>query len=121
MADHEKHGLLDHVDDHYDEDPLQHEVNRNESDDISHEPAATSSDTVELNEIGDTASPENPTKKKKKKKIVKKKKKVKKATLPDGVDQAPVHPDDAAVEGGDQEGYQTYVTLRTMSHLNTNR
>ena len=107
MADHEKHSLLGSHDDDYEEDPLQ-QRNDSTTNDYDADPVASSSDTVELSEIGEAQGNSN-GKKKKKRKVIKKKKKLgKKKSLADGVDQAPVNPDELGADGDDPDGYRTY-------------
>jgi presenilin 1 len=106
MADHEKHSLLGSHDDDYEEDPLQ-QRNDSTTNDYDADPVASSSDTVELSEIGEAQGNSN-GKKKKKRKVIKKKKKLgKKKSLADGVDQAPVNPDELGADGDDPDGYRT--------------
>jgi hypothetical protein len=108
MADHEKDELLKEIDEHFEDDPLK-QASVEEMSDSGDEPLASSSDHVELHEV-DAESSNGNGKKKKKKRIVKKKKKnVKRKPAADGVDQAPVNPDELVVEG-DENGYRTYDT-----------
>lgn len=97
------------------EDPLR-EVSVDD-DDSPLDTSGTDSDLVSLSENG--ASSSNAPGKKKKKKVVRKKKKknAKKTTAADGVDQAPVNPDDLEHNGQDQDGYHTYVDLNPPSLL----
>lgn len=107
MGDYERASLLQGVDDHDGEDPLQ-QIDPTNSDDYDDEPVASSSNMVELNEVGADAG-DQPGRKKKKRRVVKKKKKiVKKKVVKDGDDQAPVNPDELEEEGENADPQQRY-------------
>lgn len=107
MSGNDRYGELVSEDHTLGEDPLQ-PVDGDEMDESADSHVASSSDAVELNDM-DASTSESGSKKKKKKRTVKKKRKVvKRKPTADGVDQAPVNPDDLGPDGEHEEGYQTY-------------
>lgn len=90
-------------------------------DDTGDSQVATSSNAVDLNETEPNKDSAGPKKKKKKRTVKKKRKVVKPAPLADGVDQAPVNPDDLGPNGEHEEGYQTYdlVLAHYYTHLHS--
>ena len=116
MGDYERASLLQGVDDHDGEDPLQ-EIEPSHSDDYDDEPAASSSDMVELSDIGADAGDQTGKKKKKRRVVKKKKKLVKKRAVKDGDDQAPVNPDELEEEGegsDPQQRYDRFMPFKTL-------
>lgn len=110
MSANDQHGFLAPEDRPLGEDPLQ-SLEDDEMDESADSHVATSSDAVELNDLGAESSETGPKKKKKKRTVKKKRKIVKKKPVADGVDQAPVNPDDLGPNGEQDEGYQTYDTI----------
>lgn len=110
MSGNDQYGFVAPEDRPLGDDPLQ-ALEDEEVDESADSHVATSSDAVELNELGVESSEAGPKKKKKKRTVKKKRKIVKKKPLADGVDQAPVNPDDLGPNGELEEGYQTYVSL----------
>lgn len=108
MSDHEKRGLLSTDN----EDALEDLIDQEDSDGlVSSDPLDSSDTVVHLeDDVSNTPSSSNPKKtiKKKKKKKVKKTAAKKREALPDGVDQAPVHPDEIENDAEGEAGYETY-------------
>lgn len=114
MSRQEQYGHLDEDERLGDANPLQ-QVDENEMDELDDSNAASGTDMVELQEVeagSETAAP----KKKKKKRVVrvKKRKTNRPAPTEDGVDQAPVNPDDMPPEGENPEDGDPYVLILTV-------